>query len=66
MNLRLDRPVPAAELGGAIDGLIGTVGDRAARRRNAEIGQELLGLIFVNVQLRLLLIAGRSARARPV
>jgi hypothetical protein len=60
MDLSLHRPMPAAELGRTIDRLLGTVGDRPMRRRHAKIRQDLLGLVLVNVQFRLLHVAGRS------
>ena len=53
MDLRLDRPVPAAELGRDVDRLLGTVGDTARRHGDAEAGQEFFGLIFVNVHVLL-------------
>src|SRR5208282_488196 len=61
MDLGLHGPMPAAEFGRAIDRLLGTVGDRALRRCHTEIRQDFLGLILVNVQLRLLHVAGCSA-----
>ena len=54
MNLSLHGPMPAAELGGAIDRLIGTVGDCPMRRCHPEIRQDLLGLILMNIQKALL------------
>src|ERR1700736_5661192 len=60
MDLSLHRPVPAAKLGGAIDGLVGTVGDRSGRRRHAEIRQDLLGLVLVNIQIPLLTTQPRA------
>src|SRR6202047_5596281 len=44
MDLSLHRPMPAAEFGGAIDGLVGTVGHRSVRCCHPEIRQNLLGL----------------------
>ena len=55
VNLRLDRPVPAAEFGRGVHGLIGAEGDGALRHRHAEPGKQLLGLILVNVHLGILL-----------
>ena len=51
MNLRLDRPVPAAELGGHIHRLLGTIGDPARGHGDAEPGQKFLGLILVDVHV---------------
>src|SRR5208337_4377229 len=61
MDLGLHGPMPAAKFGRAIDRLLGTVGDRALRRCHTKIRQDLLGLILVNVQLRLLHVASCSA-----
>jgi hypothetical protein len=52
--------MPAAKFGCAIHCLLRTVGDRPMRRCDTEIRQDFLGLILVNVQLRLLHVAGRS------
>ena len=49
VNLRLDRPMPAAQFGRDIDGLLGTVGDTAGRHRDAKAGQQFFCLIFVYV-----------------
>ena len=49
MDLRLHRPVPAAELGRGIDRLVWAEGDGALGHRHAEAGQQFLGLILVNV-----------------
>jgi hypothetical protein len=49
VNLRLDRPVPAAELGRGIDRLIGAEGDGTLGHRYAETREQFLGLILVNV-----------------
>ena len=49
VDLRLDDPLAAADLGGAIGGLLGAVGEAAARDRHAELREKLLGLILVNV-----------------
>ena len=51
VNLRLHGPVPAAEFGGAVDGLVGRVGHRAALDWHAEPGQQFLRLIFVDVHV---------------
>ena len=55
MDLRLDRPAGATDFGGAIYGLLGTLGDTTARNRNPEAGEQLFGLIFVDIQGALLL-----------
>ena len=61
MDLRLDRPVPAAELGGGIDRLVGAEGDGALRHRHAELSEQFLRLILVDVHCFLpdRLLAGR-------
>jgi hypothetical protein len=49
VNLSLDDPALAADLLSPVAGLLGTVGQAAARHRDAEPRQELLGLIFMNI-----------------
>ena len=49
VNLRLDGPVPAAELRRHIDRLFGAVGDAAGRHVDPEPGQQLFRLIFVDI-----------------
>jgi hypothetical protein len=49
VDLCLHRPVPAAQFGRRVDGLIGTVGNTAARDGNAETRKKLFGLVLVNV-----------------
>ena len=58
VDLRLDDPLAAADLAGAIGGLLGAVGEAAARDRHAELREKLLGLILVNVHV--LDLPGRS------
>ncbi|TPV97883.1 MAG: hypothetical protein USCAAHI_02684 [Beijerinckiaceae bacterium] len=62
MDLRLHRPMPAAEFCRAIDRLLGAVGDRSMRRRHAKIRQDLLSLVLVNVQMALLTFSGGIKR----
>ncbi len=49
MDLRLDHPGIAADLACPVGRLLGTVRQAPARHRHAEPGQQLLGLILVNV-----------------
>ena len=49
MDLRLDDPLAAADLGGAIGGLLGAVGEAAAGNRHAELRKKLFGLVLVNI-----------------
>ena len=49
MNLRFDHPNGAAELARRVLRLLGREGDRAARHAYAELGEQALGLILVNV-----------------
>ena len=65
MNLRLHRPVPAAELGRGIDRLVGAEGDGALRHRHAEAGQQFLGLILVDVHVSSLLGVGAASPRKP-
>ena len=58
VDLRLDRPVPAAQLGGTVDRLIRAVCHRPAWYRHAEAGQQLLRLILVNVHFLSLPLGG--------
>jgi hypothetical protein len=51
VDLRLDGPVPAAQLRCDEGRLVGAVGHRAALDRHAIARQQLLGLVLVNVQL---------------
>ena len=49
VDLRLDRPVSAAELCRHVHGVIGAVGDPSRRYRNAELGEQFLCLVFMDV-----------------
>ena len=49
MDLGLHRPAGAPDLRGAVDRLLGAVGDPSRRHRDAEVGEEFLGLVLVNV-----------------
>jgi len=51
MDLRLDRPGPAAQLGRGVDRLIRAEGDGALGDRHAEARQQFLGLVLVNVHV---------------
>ena len=72
MDLRLDHPGLAADLARPVGRLLGAVGEPAARDGHAEPGEQLLRLIFVNVQCRLpttrcdvlCVISGRSGQPR--
>ncbi len=55
MNLRLDDPGLAADLARPLSRLLGAVGQRAAWHGHAELGEDFLGLILMNVHLVLLL-----------
>ncbi len=65
MDLGLDRPMPAAELGRGIDRLVGAEGDGALRHRHAELREQILRLIFVDVHLYLpfVFLTGPGSRA---
>jgi hypothetical protein len=52
VNLSLDGPARAADFRGAVHRLLRAVGDPAARNGDAESGEQLLGLIFVDVHSR--------------
>ncbi len=49
VNLGLDDPDRSSEVAGDSLGLFGRVGDTAARHRHAEFGQQLFGLIFMDI-----------------
>ncbi len=49
VDLGLDDPTRAADLAGAIDGLLGAIGQTTARDRHVELREKLLGLVLVNV-----------------
>ena len=49
VHLRLDHPEAAAEAARGVRGLFGRRGDEAGRHRDAVTGEELLGLVFVQV-----------------
>ena len=65
VDLRLHRPARAADLRGPIDRLLGAVRHPAARDGDAEVGEEFLGLVFVDVH-RSLLVTRRQPGARRV
>ena len=52
MDLCLHRPERATEFGGGVNRLVGAEGHRALRNRNAESGEQLLGLILMHVHVR--------------
>jgi hypothetical protein len=49
VDLSLDGPARPADLRGAVDRLFGAIRHAAARNRDAESGEELFGLVFVDV-----------------
>src|SRR5262249_27477495 len=49
MHLRLHDPALAADLAGAIGGLLRAIGEAAARHGHTELREQLLGLVFVDV-----------------
>ena len=49
MDLRLDHPEVAADGLGRLDRLVGRAGDAPGRHRDAVVGEQLLGLVFVEV-----------------
>lgn len=51
VDLCFDDPLFAADLGGTVARLLGAVRQSAARNRHAELGEQLLGLVFVNVHV---------------
>ena len=65
VNLRLDRPVPSAQLGRDVDRLFRTIGHTSRRHGHAESGQEFFRLVFVNVHGSLLLVCRANVPQAP-
>ena len=61
VDLRLDHPDGTAELARRVLGLGPRIGDAAARHRDAEVRQQRLGLVLVNVHARRRALNGRAA-----
>ena len=54
MDLGLDRPMPAADFGGSVDGLVRAEGNGATRHVHPGALQQFFGLVFMEVHWRLL------------
>src|SRR5262245_9463497 len=65
VDLGLDHPDRTAQPLGDLDGFLGRARDAAAQDRDAEILEQLFGLMFVNVHLRHVLIEWRENALVP-